>query len=89
MRCIGLLLIFAIGFLSSCDERKLPSSAAKSPQLICMSVDGTNANDHQSCDDLCAAKEAVCTGYESVVHPFGCATPVYDTTICRCCRVGR
>lgn len=53
--------------------------------LICETIEGV---DGKSCDDLCAVRGSVCTGFKSIMNPFSCESPTSDGENCRCCHIG-
>lgn len=67
------------------------STTAAAPKLICTSVPGQpdpKTGDGPSCDDLCAAQNAACTGLHSISKspPLTCESRGGGGVICRCCR---
>ena len=76
LKSAGLILLVAS--LASCVQpqgsgvQSSPPVAAPQAKLVCETIQD---DDTHSCNDLCEAKQAVCTGFYSNVNPSSCESP--------------
>jgi hypothetical protein len=86
----SLLIAVILSFAAAPAFAQGPTAAA--PKLICTSVPGQidpKTADGPSCDEICSAKGAVCTGLNTVgmSAPPTCESRGGGGAICRCCRI--
>jgi hypothetical protein len=87
-------LILLLSFLASWSAPAASGSQSSQAvdttshvRLICTTVNSPNdpPPPHATCDDLCAAQNAVCVWNSDNVNPHSCETPTYG--VCRCCHL--
>lgn len=95
---VSLLIGFCLSFPAAASDAQ--SSGAdgvkKNGGLACFSVEPPKSEpnrkreEYPTCDELCAAKDAACTGMQNsgLNPPVTCADHTSNIwTVCRCCRV--
>ena len=95
-----ILVVGCLSYPAAASEAQTSGadSAKMNGGLTCFSVEPPKAEpnrkreDYPTCDELCAEKEAACTGMQNsgLNPPVTCADHTSNTfSVCRCCKVGQ
>ena len=93
-RSFGLSMLLLCCCMAAAFAKDNPPDVAAAPGsgLACFVVPQgakDNENPGPSCDEVCAAQNAVCVSVETPFTPASCSLSKNVDTKCRCCRAAR